>query len=433
MAALFWNNEVRILSKATENIDELKRVIENELRQSGFLDVRRNNLEVAGGRNSVWLSIAHFQIEGRRFWEVVMASGDSFDVTQATVGEVVDKLHGLPQPTGQRDKYSLWSSATTLRGANLYQRSRIEIYDGEPGDPFVPSYDADIFSQLRSAGANVVFLSIPAPFMVEPPYTVDADAVGLLDDLVNKAEAAGLFVVLAFRTSPGRNENDILNFLPVPVVRSLHKLSHPSQQAFVQMWRFVADRFSDRATVVGYDLLVEPHTNTDGTEDEDDFRKNWRDLCQQTIAAIREVDADTPILIQPSSWASPAALSVWQMPAGDRLVCSVHQYEPFNYIQDENGAGQLPFDFSKTQAAYREIANFQVSFPNIPVAVTEFGVKNTCLNGGDFLQRQLDAIEERTCNHAVWAWGDDSGNFDVRDASLFATVTANWAKNTVFR
>ena len=81
MAALFWNSEVRTLSEATANIGELKRVIENELQQNGFLDVRRNTLEVAGGKNSVWLSIAHFHIEGRRFWEVVMASGDFFDVT----------------------------------------------------------------------------------------------------------------------------------------------------------------------------------------------------------------------------------------------------------------------------------------------------------------------------------------------------------------
>lgn len=83
------------------------------------------------------------------------------------------------------------------------------------------------------------------------------------------------------------------------------------------------------------------------------------------------------------------------MPAGDKLVCSVHQYEPFDYIHAQKGAGQLPFDFSKTQAAYQAIADFQVSFPDIPVAVTEFGVKNTCLNCGDFLKRQHNLIEER--------------------------------------
>lgn len=341
----------------------------------------------------------------------------------------------LAQPTSHSaiDKYSLWLNGTTLRGANFYKRSQIDGYDGASSDLFVPSYDPDIFSQLRSAGANIVFLSIPGPFMVESPYAVDAEAVTLLDDLVNSAEAAGLFVVLAFRTSPGRSENDILNFLPQPVVRSLHRPFDPSQQAFIEMWRFVAARFRDRATVVGYDLLVEPHACINGTNDEDNFRENWRDLCQRTIAAIREIDADTPILVQPASWAAAAALSVWQMPVGDRLVCSVHQYEPFDYTQDQDGAGQLPFDFSKTQAAYQAIADFQVAFPQIPIAITEFGVKNTCLDGDNFLRLQQDLIEERMCNHAVWTWGDNSGNFDVRAASMFAIVTANWAKNSVFR
>jgi hypothetical protein len=328
------------------------------------------------------------------------------------------------------DKYSLWLGSTTLRGANLYKRSRIEAYDVEAVPPFVPSYDTDIFFQLRSAGANVVFLSIPGPFKVQPPHTVDADAVELLNHLVNQAEASGLFAVLAFRTSPGRNENDILNFLPTPVVRSLHQRSDPSQQAFGEMWRFIASKFRDRATVVGYDLLVEPHT--DGTENEDNFRRNWRDLCQQTIAAIREIDMDTPILVQPSSWASSAALSAWQMPLGNKLVCSIHQYEPFDYVQNQNGAGQLPFDLSKTQAAYQALADFQISFPDIPVAVTEFGVKNICLNGDDFLQQQQNFLEALRCNHAVWIWGDDSDNFDIRATSLSATVVANWAKNTVF-
>jgi hypothetical protein len=53
MAALFWNSEVRVLSEATENIGELKRVIEDELQRNGFLDVRRNNLEVHRGSYDV--------------------------------------------------------------------------------------------------------------------------------------------------------------------------------------------------------------------------------------------------------------------------------------------------------------------------------------------------------------------------------------------
>ena len=96
MAALYWNSEIRTLTPGTADIGALKIVIENELQQNlGFTDVHRNALEVAGSRNGVYVSIAHFQIDGPRFWEVVMGSGDDFNVTKNTVGEVADKLRGL--------------------------------------------------------------------------------------------------------------------------------------------------------------------------------------------------------------------------------------------------------------------------------------------------------------------------------------------------
>jgi hypothetical protein len=95
MAALFWNSNIRELTPGTANIGTLKNVIEHTLREIGFADVRRNDLEVAGGKNGVWVSIAHFHIGDRRFWEVVMASGDALDATRNTSSEVADKLRGL--------------------------------------------------------------------------------------------------------------------------------------------------------------------------------------------------------------------------------------------------------------------------------------------------------------------------------------------------
>lgn len=228
------------------------------------------------------------------------------------------------------------------------------------------------------------------------------------------------------------NDKDLLDFLPGPLERSLHQPGHASQLAFTGMWQFVANRLKNQSSVAGYDLLVEPHTSTDGVENEGLFRMRWQQLCEQTITAIRAVDADTPILVQPSSWASPDVLGDWQMPAGSKLVCSVHQYEPFNYTNDVDGGGQKPFDFSQTQMAYQYLADFKSKFPDIPVAVTEFGVKHSCTKCDDFLQPQLNMLESSAGNHAIWVWGDDSDNFDVRDPSLFPTITANWEKNTTF-
>jgi hypothetical protein len=330
------------------------------------------------------------------------------------------------------DKFSFWSSKTTLRGANLVYRVRIEAFDDGPGTPFVPVYDPDIFIALRKAGANMAVLSMPGPFSASPPYEADPDAVRLLDYLVGAAAIAGLFVVIAYRTGPGRNDKDLLDFLPGPLERDLHQPGHPSQLAFTGMWLFVANRLKDQACVAGYDLLVEPHTRTDVDDDEDLFRAGWQQLCEQTITAIRAVDADTPILVQPSSWASPDVLGVWQMPAGSKLVCSVHQYEPFNYTNDVDGAGQNLFDFSLTRTAYQHIDDFKSKFPDIPVAVTEFGVKHSCTKCDDFLQQQPNVLEASGCNHAIWVWGDDSDNFDVRDPSLLPIISTNWEKNTTF-
>jgi hypothetical protein len=95
MAALFWNSAVRVLPEPIENIGVWRSVIDDGLRRHGFANVRHTNLEVAGGKGGSWVSVAHFHIADRRFWEVVMGSGDSTEGTKDTVAEVVRIIHGI--------------------------------------------------------------------------------------------------------------------------------------------------------------------------------------------------------------------------------------------------------------------------------------------------------------------------------------------------
>lgn len=95
MASLWWNSEVRDVSVALSGIGELKLVVSNALKEKGFSDVHINNLEVAGAKNGVWISIGHFHIADRRFWEIVMGSGDTGEQTKGIVNEVVTLLRGL--------------------------------------------------------------------------------------------------------------------------------------------------------------------------------------------------------------------------------------------------------------------------------------------------------------------------------------------------
>jgi hypothetical protein len=83
------------LSEALGSIGELKGVIDDALRQIGFSDVVNNQSEVAGNRNGVRVSILHLHIADRSFYQVFMAAGDTGDVTQGTINEVVNKVEGL--------------------------------------------------------------------------------------------------------------------------------------------------------------------------------------------------------------------------------------------------------------------------------------------------------------------------------------------------
>ncbi len=95
MSALWWNAEVREVSDALSGIGEWKFAISSSLRDKGFNDVRVNDLEVAGGKNNCWLSIGHFHIADRSYWEVVMCGGDTVETTKDTAEDVVTLLREL--------------------------------------------------------------------------------------------------------------------------------------------------------------------------------------------------------------------------------------------------------------------------------------------------------------------------------------------------
>jgi len=95
MAALFWNSDRRDLTPGTANIGTLRGVIANAIREIGFAQVNQGQLDVSGGKNGVFVSIAHFPTANRSFFEVVMASGESGDLTRSTRDEVVNKLRRL--------------------------------------------------------------------------------------------------------------------------------------------------------------------------------------------------------------------------------------------------------------------------------------------------------------------------------------------------
>jgi hypothetical protein len=329
-------------------------------------------------------------------------------------------------------KIELWANGTCLRGAGIYQRRVYPEYDGDglgPG-PVGPPYTADDFAALRALGANVVDISHPGIFTEAAPFELDEAVLENLEAAVDRAAGAGLFAVISFRTGPGRNEFAFLDEEdPSWIGESLDDeslwQSEAAQDAWVAMWRATAALFRDHRAVVAYDVMVEPNSNElVGAYAPQEFYPeyggtlyDWNRLAARLVAAIREVDAETPILVGALGWSDPSWLDHLAPIDDARTVYAVHQYQPNTYTSQAPDAGlaypgrfdadgdgaEDDVNLDRLLAALEPIDAYRM-VTGAPVAVNEFGTVRWAPGAAAFVADEIDALEQLGTGWAIWMW-----------------------------
>lgn len=328
------------------------------------------------------------------------------------------------------EKFDLWRGPTYLRGTNIWQK-RVNPDDAMGSGPVGPPYSQLDLNNLAWWGANYVNISHPGIFTERADYRIEEGVFQNLSDLIDKAERAGLFVVVSYRTGPGRNEA-VFGGENGPALAKVWKNKN-AQNGWVEMWRETARRLKDRKNVVGYDLMVEPETKKAGV---------WNRLASNITDAIRTVDAMTPILIGGADWSAVDSLNGLQVVADSRTVYTVHQYEPSDYTQEGISSAKT----NQVQSLYDRISDFAAT-NRVRIAINEFGVVRFATDADKFLQTQIAMIEKLGANHALWLWEtsfpldyddfnfrrgpDPKNHVDVEDSALMNVVKADWANNRV--
>jgi len=395
--------------------------------------------------------------------------------------------------TSSLDKWSLWTGGTHLRGANIYQRRVYPALDGTdflgPG-PVGPPYTQEDFDNLAAMGANYVNISHPGLFTETVPYTLDVGMQTNLDNLLSMIAKADMFAVITFRTGPGRSEfwafwgEDNVSdpdegWFDPSYYNNRVWADQAAQDAWVEMWRYTARRYKDNPIVIGYDLMCEPNSNEVGSYpigepldiwDPEEFYDqyggtlyDWNQLYPRIVAAIREVDPNTPILIGGMGYSALEWLPYLEPVSDSRTIYAVHQYEPFVYTHQEPptltntypGVFDADWDGVADQVnrawlddLLTTIDTF-VATHSVPVVVNEFGVMRWEPGADDFMDDQMDLLEQRGINHALWLWecswppiqseidafnfrhGPDPNNHtDVASSELMDVIKKYWGRNT---
>ena len=180
----------------------------------------------------------------------------------------------------------------------------------------------DDFRTLAEWGATLLRYQMGPRWDAKAPpdaalaaYLSDLDRrLDHLRDILPWARKYGVWIVVDLHSPPGgRTGSDMAMFY-----------DQRWNEAFVEIWRKIARRFKGRPMIYGYDLVNEP-------------KQSDRALCdywntqRRAAEAIREIDPDTPIIVEANGYAAASAFSYLSPLAMDNVIYQVHMYEPFAF------------------------------------------------------------------------------------------------------
>ncbi|MGA2497152.1 MAG: cellulase family glycosylhydrolase [Tepidisphaeraceae bacterium] len=143
-----------------------------------------------------------------------------------------------------------------------------------------------------------------------------------LDKALPLCEKYGISVVLDLHSPPGGkgtsggyqgSDSGLFN-------------SKEAQAKFVDAWRYMAKRYKGSRMIWGYDLANEPVEDLLADDCDD-----WHDLAARTAKAVREIDPERTIIIEPAPWGGPEGLADFQPIDVRNVVYSVHMYLPHQF------------------------------------------------------------------------------------------------------
>ena len=134
----------------------------------------------------------------------------------------------------------------------------------------------------------------------------------------------GIKVVLDLHVPPGgRRDGGEMNMF----------FEREYAEHFIEVWRRIAERFKGNADVIyGHDLINEPVQSHEALPECD-----WWSLQRRAAEAIREIDPDTPIIVESNNWDVPSTYANFSPLALDNVIYEVHVYNPIEYTHQAVG------------------------------------------------------------------------------------------------
>lgn len=210
---------------------------------------------------------------------------------------------------------------------------------------------SDYFDDYQAAGFKHVRIPVHwgSHAMRDYPYTVDAEFLDRVEQIVDWSLSRGLITVI-----DAHHEDWLINDYDGGIERFQH------------IWEQVADTFKDKPDDLIFELLNEPKGSMTNNE--------IMDMNNRLIPIIRAANPTRPIMIgggNSNDWRSLVQL---QVPDDKNLIATFHYYDPFAFTHETNGDWGTKEDQIEARRAFDTVKVWS-NRTGIPVYVGEFGVR----------------------------------------------------------
>ena len=252
------------------------------------------------------------------------------------------------------------------------------------------------FAAMAAAGCSLVRLGIALqPDTLGLQYQMSPLAMPELLRQLELARSHQMRLVLVLR--------------PAPEPEAPLWASAPLQSSLIALWRDLARRLAGRGEVAAFDLVNEPHPPglTFSLK-----QQRWDALATRLVQAVRAEDPQRVIVLEPSPGARPMAFATATRLPFDRLVYSVHMYEPFEFTHQRVGdprftgvvdypgpvPGQGSWDRDRLQAELAPVKRF-ADRHGVEIYVGEFGAPRWAPGAS-----RLRYLGDLLSIFAAWQW-----------------------------
>ncbi len=242
-----------------------------------------------------------------------------------------------------------------------------------------------------------------------------------LDSLVPVFEECKVWYIIDLHSPPGgRYRTMQVPGDPVSAIygqsNSFHMMNNDKlYQCFQETWCKIARRFRGRPFLYGYDLVNEPYQSTP-------VKHSYLQLQYDTARLIREIDPDTPIVVESNRMTSPEPFSYLVPLPLKNVIYQVHMYEPSSFthqgVGDKGYVESYPsqcrvypdsekkWDAGFLRKVLQPVVDFQKKY-DARILVGEFSAITWAPGAEKYLDDVIAVFEEigwDWCYHAFREW-----------------------------